>query len=235
MSNWFKDLFVETTNVPIEKGTNTVSTTQKKNIAEVLGASPSKSKSFETKLNPSDKTTSLNIPEELNTTFRNKIIETLDKEDLEGPDMLELFKTTQDLLKEGIELKSAVKTAFIALKSTSGNKIDKKVIDSSYAHYCNVLDGERNKFQNAYDEAIEKLNTEPLAQISKLEAENIDITKQILDLQQKEEKNKRQMESIKIDAQNKTQQLEIKTKSFIDTINDIKGKFDEAYSNTSTF
>lgn len=225
-NNWFKDLFVETTNVPLEKGAKTISTTQKKSIAEILGSSPSKSKSFSTKLN---------VPEELNATFRNKIIETLDKEDLEGPDMLELFKTTQDLLKEGIEIKAAVKTAFIALKSTSGNKIDKKVIDSSYAHYCNVLDSERNKFQNAYDEAIEKLNTEPLTQISKLEAENADIAKQILDLQQKEEENKRQMESIKVDAQNKTQQLEIKTKSFIDTINDIKGKFDEVYSNTSTF
>ena len=232
--NWITNFFKTEVEVEVEKkneesASNTVNTG---NLASILLGNNSETSAQEVSNTIQENT--ISSEGTLNQEFLNKISEKLKAENLEGPDMFELFEVVQDLIKEGSSLQDAVKTGFIALKSTSKNKITKQVIDNSYQHYIKVINSDIVEFEQAFKNALNSLVSEPTNKITALQKEIESNKAEIIALENKNAANLKAISAVEADVKKQSNTLNQRKKDFNFTINYYLKAFNEVYSKTSS-
>ena len=239
LGSMFTEFFTETVEVKNEPSNEKQPVDSKSaqdisaNIATILGRSNENEKTSSYKNNNISNSPSISEGR-LDNNALIAIVERLKAEDQPGPDFLELFTAVQEMIKEGMEMPNAIKSAFITLKATGQNKLTKKVIDDSFAFYLNVIDSEKNNFISAYNTAIGKLINEPKKRIENLEAENTNIDKQIADLQNKKSLNLQSIADANREITTQSAKLESTKNDYSFTINYFTNLFREVYNNTSS-
>ncbi len=175
-NSWFKDFFVDTVKVPVEKSAS-YAPSNGRSIAQILNGDSSTVSTPQAIPSPVTQNEPLKVDTEnyegkINSEFLTKILEKLKKEDLPGPDMLELYNVAQDMTSEGVALPEAIKMGYISLRAVSDKKITKQIIETSFAHYSSVIDRDKAEFESAFNNAMSSLVNEPKTKIKALQLEN---------------------------------------------------------------
>lgn len=237
VGNWITNFFTTEVEVEVEKKTeesSSLNTTNAGNLAAILLNNNTEISAQEVSNTIQENT--ISSEGTLNQEFLNKISEKLKAEDLEGPDILELFEVVQDLMKEGSSLQDAVKTGFIALKSTSKtkNKITKQVIDDSYQHYIKVINSDKAEFDQAFQNALNSLVSEPTNKITTLQKEIESNKAEVIALENKNAANLKAIAIIESDIKKQSNTLNQRKKDFNFTVNYFLKAFNDVYSKTSS-
>lgn len=234
--NWITNFFTTEVEVEVEKKKeeSTSNTINTGNIASILLGNNTETPAVEVSNTIQENT--ISSEGTLNQEFLNKISEKLKAEDLEGPDMLELFEVVQDLMKEGSSLQDAVKTGFIALRSTSKskNKLTKQIIDDSYQHYIKVINSDKTEFEQAFQNAMGSMVSEPTNKITVLQKEIESNKAEIIALENKNAANLKAISAVESDVKKQSNTLNQRKKDFNFTVNYFLKAFNDVYSKTSS-
>jgi methyl-accepting chemotaxis protein len=144
---------------------------------------------------------------EVDRKFVEHFVELLEKANLPGPDYFEFKQALKSMDGLGLSEEKQYQASWASFRAMSGGVKDTTLLTSSAAQYVSVLDRDRGSFLKDVEKAISDRVGSLNQELNRLQEDNKNFAKQIVELQEKINANNDRLEKINGDIQEQSAKI----------------------------